>query len=87
MAALLYQNSPNPFTERTEISYVVPVEAQLATIYIFDMSGTQLKEYDIETFGEGCLTINANELYAGLFLYSLVVDGKLIDTKQMIITQ
>lgn len=40
LAALLYQNSPNPFTERTEISYVVPVEAQLATIYIFALVST-----------------------------------------------
>ena len=37
--------------------------------------------------GEGSITISANELYAGTYLYSLIVDGRLIDTKQMIITE
>ena len=87
IAATLYQNTPNPFTEETVISYVVPVEAQQASIYIYNMVGEQLDKYDISAFGDGNVTISANELYAGTFLYSLVVDGKLIDTKQMIITQ
>lgn len=85
--ATLYQNNPNPFTEATIISYIVPVEAQQASIYIYNMLGEQLSKYDISAFGDGNVTISANELYAGTFLYSLVVDGKLIDTKQMIITQ
>ncbi len=87
IAATLYQNTPNPFTEETVISYIVPTEAQQASIYIYNMLGEQLSKYDISVFGEGNVTISANELYAGTFLYSLVVDGKLIDTKQMIITQ
>ena len=87
VVATLYQNNPNPFTEATVISYIVPVEAQQAAIYIYNMVGEQLSKYDISVFGEGNVTISANELYAGTFLYSLVVDGKLIDTKQMIITQ
>ena len=87
IAATLYQNTPNPFTEETVISYIVPTEAQQASIYIYNMLGEQLSKYDISAFGEGSITISANELYAGTFLYSLVVDGKLIDTKQMIITQ
>ena len=85
--AVLYQNTPNPFNEESIISYVVPTEAQQVSIYIYDMTGVQLKEYDISPLGEGYVTISANELYAGMFLYSLVIDGKLIDTKQMIITQ
>lgn len=87
IAAMLYQNTPNPFTEETVISYIVPTEAQQASIYIYNMLGEQLSQYDVSTFGEGSITISANELYAGTFLYLLVVDGKLIDTKQMIITQ
>jgi hypothetical protein len=87
VVATLYQNNPNPFTEATVISYIVPVEAQQASIYIYNMLGEQLGKYDISVFGDGNVTIGANELYAGTFLYSLVVDGKLIDTKQMIITQ
>lgn len=87
VVAMLYQNNPNPFTEATIISYLVPIEAQQASIFIYNMLGEQVSKYDVSAFGEGNITISANELYAGTFLYSLVVDGKLIDTKQMIITQ
>lgn len=86
-AASLGQNIPNPFTEVTEISYTIPTNAQQATIYIYSMSGVQLMRYELSTFGENSIIIGANELYAGTFLYSLVVDGKIIDTKQMIITE
>ena len=87
VVAMLYQNNPNPFTEATIISYIIPIEAQQASIFIYNMLGEQVSKYDVSAFGEGNITISANELYAGTFLYSLVVDGKLIDTKQMIITQ
>lgn len=87
IVATLYQNTPNPFTDNTIISYVIPAEVQVANIYIYDMTGVQLACYPITTFGEGTITINANELYAGSFLYSLVIDGKLIDTKQMVLTK
>ncbi len=85
--ASLGQNIPNPFTEVTEISYTIPTNAQQATIYIYSMSGVQLMKYELSTFGESSIIIGANELYTGTFLYSLVVDGKIIDTKQMIITE
>lgn len=85
--ATLYQNSPNPFTTNTIISYLIPNETQTAAIYIYDMTGVQLLQYNITAFGAGSITIDASELYAGTFLYSLVVDGKLIDTKQMVLTK
>lgn len=84
---ILYQNTPNPFTHDTEIAYTITPNAQSATIFVYDMTGVQLLQYPITTFGEGTITIDANDLYAGSFLYSLVVDGKLIDTKQMVLTK
>lgn len=84
---ILYQNTPNPFTHDTEIAYTITPNAQSATIFVYDMTGVQLSQYNITAFGNGSITINANKLYEGTFLYSLVVDGKLIDTKQMILTR
>ncbi len=84
---ILYQNTPNPFTHDTEIAYTITPNAQSATIFVYDMTGVQLLQYPIIIFGEGTITIDANDLYAGSFLYSLVVDGKLIDTKQMVLTK
>ena len=85
--AKLYQNQPNPFSQSTEIKYSLPIETTSATLYIYDMSGVQLRSYPISKFGDNSLTINANDLTAGMYLYSLIADGQVIDTKRMILTK
>jgi hypothetical protein len=37
--------------------------------------------------GKGEITINAGELKPGVYVYTLIVDGSLVDTKQMILTK
>ncbi|MDR2056721.1 MAG: tail fiber domain-containing protein [Dysgonamonadaceae bacterium] len=81
----LYQNAPNPFSVQTEIRYFLPQEIQQAYICIFDMQGKMLKKLDALT-GENTLTIRGSELQAGMYLYSLIADGKEVDTKKMILT-
>jgi hypothetical protein len=49
------------------------------------MNGTLLKTYAISNSGKGELTINANELQAGMYIYSLITNGKEIDSKKMIL--
>ena len=85
--AVLYQNEPNPFDVATEIRYFLPADMQNAAIYIYDMNGTQIQKHSIAKAGEGSLTIQANELQAGMYLYSLIADGQVIDTKRMILTK
>ena len=85
--AILYQNNPNPFDVATEIRYYLPADIQDAALYIYDMNGTQISKHTLTQTGEGALTINANELQAGMYLYSLIADGQVIDTKRMILTK
>lgn len=85
--AVLYQNEPNPFDIATEIRYYLPAEMQNAAIYIYDMNGTQIQKHSLEKSGEGTLTIQGSELQAGMYLYSLIADGQVIDTKRMILTK
>jgi hypothetical protein len=82
----LFQNAPNPFNSSTKISYLIASNAQNAYLYLFDMNGTQLKSFPIETKGAGNIIISASELKAGMYLYTLIVDSKEIDTKRMILT-
>ena len=84
--ATLYQNAPNPFTERTEIKFDLPATAKNAFIYIFNMQGTLVKQIAISAMQRSVL-INGSELTAGMYLYSLLVDGKEVDTKKMILTK
>lgn len=85
--AVLYQNTPNPFSKTTEIGYFLPERIKNAFIYIYDMSGTQIAGYSLTDKGEGTLTIDANTLAAGMYLYSLIADDKVVDTKRMILTK
>ena len=83
---VLYQNSPNPFDENTTIQFFVPEKNISAILNIYDMQGTQLKSISLEEKGNGKVTINGSDLHAGIYLYSLIVDGEIIDTKQMVLT-
>lgn len=84
---LLEQNIPNPFNTETQINYFIPDNFSAANIYIYDMNGTQLKKYQIFHNGKGTVNIRGAEFNAGMYLYSLIVDGKVIDTKRMILTK
>lgn len=86
VGATLYQNTPNPFNERTEIRFSLPDNTQNANICIFDMSGKMLRQIPV-TSSMQSITINGYELAAGMYLYSLVVGGQEIDTKRMILSK
>ena len=84
---MLKQNNPNPFTENTVIEYTLPETVQTANIYIYDMNGSQIKQIALTERGEASITVNGGQLSAGMYLYSLIADGKVIDTKRMILTK
>ena len=81
---VLRQNSPNPFSDKTIISYSIPENIKEAQIVIFDAMGIMIKKYDIRTNGEGSITFYPPALSKGVFTYSIIADGKLISTKKMI---
>lgn len=85
--ATLYQNAPNPFSSETEIKYYVPNNTGQASLLIFDMQGGLKKQMQVSAKGNGSVTINASELPAGMYIYSLIVDGREIDSKRMILTK
>lgn len=82
---MLYQNVPNPFTSNTEIRYTLSDDVVKAGLYIYDMQGTQIKNVSDLTKGNGTVTINGGELKAGMYIYTLIADGKEVDTKRMIL--
>lgn len=85
--AVLYQNTPNPFTQNTEIQYYLPQNTDQAFIGVYDLTGKELNQYKLNEKGKSRILINANEFAPGMYLYSLIVDGKEVDTKKMIITK
>lgn len=85
--AVLYQNIPNPFTKATTIQCYLPTTGVTsASILIFDMTGALKGTYPINGGGTQNTQINGSTLSAGMYYYSLVVNGQIIDTKKMILT-
>ena len=82
----LFQNTPNPFTERTEIRFTLSDEAHNAYIYIFDMTGKTVKQVPVDASMQS-VTIDGSELSSGIYLYSLMVDGQEIDTSRLILSK
>lgn len=82
----LFQNFPNPFNENTTIQFKLLNNINSSTLYIYDLQGKQIKSFAINQRGESSITIKGSDLEPGLYFYSLVADGKIISTKQMILT-
>ena len=85
--AFLYQNTPNPFNTTTEIKYFLPEGSTNAYIYVFNLQGNLLLTYNLSDNGFGSVIINGSSLNAGMYIYSLVVNGQEAETKRMILTK
>jgi len=86
-AASLQQNIPNPFTNTTTISYSLPNKFSSAKIIITDKNGKQLKQLNLPGAGKGTIHVDASILASGAYNYSLFVDGRLIASKEMVLTK
>ncbi|MEI7663695.1 MAG: tail fiber domain-containing protein, partial [Bacteroidota bacterium] len=80
---VLNQNVPNPFSEQTSITYYLPEGVGVAKIMFYNSRGQRIKVCEITTRGEGRLKVYASDLSTGMYTYSLVADGKIVDTKKM----
>lgn len=83
----LSQNDPNPWSTQTAIRMNIPERVRDAAVFIYDMSGKQLAEHRISGRGDTSLTLTADSLLPGMYIYTLIADGKVISTKRMILTK
>jgi hypothetical protein len=80
----LDQNRPNPFTLSTVLHYYLPENMTQAEIVVYDNVGRITMRFGLKNSGEGYLSIAGKDLQQGIYLYSLVVDGRIIATKKMV---
>ena len=81
------QNKPNPFSESTVIKLNIPKDTKSATIFIYDLSGKQVKSIPISERGKTDITVYASDLTPGMYIYNLVVDGQVKVTRKMIVSE
>jgi hypothetical protein len=81
--ASLQQNQPNPFAGKTIIPLNVPANAKHATLAITETgSGKILKTITVAP-GSKQISVDAGVLSTGAYTYTLIVDEKKIDSRQM----
>lgn len=75
----LYQNYPNPFNQ-------LSIRAK-AKIMVYDILGREaaILVDDIQDAGMQEIRFNGEDLSSGLYFYTMFIDGKLIDTKKLIL--
>jgi hypothetical protein len=81
----LFQNRPNPFSTSTVIDYQLGREFKSAYIQVFEPTGKPLMKFENLQSGKNSIEVQAGSFSAGLYLYALVVDGRLIAQKSMIV--
>jgi len=82
----LFQNVPNPFNRTTVIDYRLAENATSARISIFNLNGRQLLSFELPTTqSQDSIEVCASSLQPGMYIYALIVDGVIIDTKRMVL--
>ncbi|MEM9680867.1 MAG: tail fiber domain-containing protein [Bacteroidota bacterium] len=85
--AHLFQHHPNPFSQSTTIQFFVPETIKEGVLRITNINGQVIRQISLKTRGKGKVELEASTLSAGNYWYSLILDNKVIDTKQMILTE
>jgi hypothetical protein len=80
------QNIPNPFTNETVIKYTLPQTVTQASMVVYDLTGKQITSFPINK-NNSSVTITSEKLSAGIYIYSIVADGQLLDSKRMVVAE
>lgn len=81
----LFQNSPNPFNGTTKIRYESPSGAA-AWLDVYDATGRHI--FTVTPLaGEQCFVLSAADFDSGLYTYVLVVDGRAVSSRLMVVTK
>ena len=82
--AKLYQNYPSPAYSMTTIPCVIPEKTRSAYIQVYNLMGILVLKIPITSIGQNSIDVNTTELTNGVYMYSLIVEDCLIDTKRMV---
>ena len=87
-SAVLYQSTPNPTSGSAVIAYAINMPFTTATIQVSDKGGKAIRQYTIQQQGAGSVTFEGSAIAAaGSYTYSLIIDGRVYDTKSMVIVK
>ena len=74
----------NPFSGETNIKYTLTEQTKNASLIVYDLSGKQLISFPLDRTASS-ITITSDKLAAGIYIYSVMADGKIMDSKRMVV--
>lgn len=83
----LEQNFPNPFNPSTTISFSIPRDGYVS-LKVYDVSGREvatLIDNEVLNTGSYSKSFNADNLASGVYLYSILINGKVSLTRKMLL--
>lgn len=83
--AKLFQNIPNPTDGTTQIPFFIPETTKSATLLFHDLTGKQVLSLNINERGQNAIIVTLDQFEAGIYTYSLLLDGKLSCSKKMVL--
>lgn len=84
--SVLFQNTPNPSDGITKIAYEVDNKNASVSIIMNDLNGSEITRFDNLPTGSQSVDL-VKDLESGIYLYTLYVDGIVIDTKRLVINK
>jgi len=78
------QNYPNPFNVGTTISFDIVDVNSPTTIEIFNLKGQKVEQYSIQS-NQSSIVWDADKFSSGIYFCKLIVDGKIADSRKMIL--
>lgn len=79
---------PNPANSVTTIDYSLPTGVGAATCQIYSLAGAPVATLVLSNAqGRSQVQLSTSQLASGMYVYALVVDGKVLDTKKLVVVK
>jgi hypothetical protein len=83
----MFQNFPNPFNGTTTIDMFIQPSVRVARVQVIDMTGRPVQNIEIHGRARTSVSVSSDNLATGIYIYSFIVDGRVVDTKRMVVTK
>ena len=84
--AKLWQNQPNPYHQTTIIKYSLPENTTSAQLKVFSVTGQEVYRQELTGTGTGEVQLSGQRFSAGTYIYHLLVNGRSVDSKKLVLT-
>jgi hypothetical protein len=75
---------PNPANDYASVDYVINGNVNEATMSFYNLLGHEIANYELDKFDHK-LKVQTTNWDSGIYLYQLVVDGKKVVTKKLLV--